>query len=242
MSSNPDEMLAKARHHRKLQDFAEGEHWYKVYLLARPEDDDARKELIAMAEFASARHSADKVRQLAALCAHHFKIETDVAELSSAARQSDSEEIRTKAAALHAQILDRIRRAWNLNPDESPWPEALRRGDKLQNWKLVEWILRNCEVDPETSWIFELKVDAAELLDLLNEFPNPRSLEVQKHLRQALKGEHGEVLQTWIERGFEAMDDDCGDDDGSVGRAVRPPSPPPRGDSRQSPIPRTDNQ
>lgn len=242
MSSDPDEMLAKARHHRKLGDFAEGEHWYKVYLLARPKDEDARKELISMAEFASARHSAEKVRQLAALCAHHFKIETDVTELSSAARQSDTEEIRAQAASLNAQILGRIREAWNLNADESPWPEALRRGDKMQNWKLVEWILRNCEVDLETSWLFELKVDAAELLDLLKEFPNPRSLDLQNRLRQALKNSHGEVLQTLIEKGLEAMDDDSGDDGGSVGRAEKPPPPPPRGDSRRSPIPRNADQ
>ena len=163
MTSAPDEMLAKARYHRRLEDFPESEHWYKVYLLARPQDDDTRQELVAMAEFASAKSGADKVRQLANLCARHFKIKSDSAELTAAVKQSEPGEIRRKTAALNAQIVERVLEAWNLKADETPWPEALRRGEKLQNWQLVEWILRNCDVDLDTSRSFEVKVDAAEL-------------------------------------------------------------------------------
>lgn len=186
-----------------------------------------------MAELALAKSGADKARQLATLFARHFKIESNCKDLIAAVRGSDSGEIRTQTEALNAVIIEQIRKAWELGPEDNPWLEALRRGDKLQAWSLIEWILRNCNTDPETSWLFELKVDAAELLDLLTEYPNSRSRDLQQRLRKALSDDHAEILQQLIEQGLEAIDDSFGDDDGSIGRPVKPPSPPPTAGFRE---------
>ena len=79
------------------------------------------------------------------------------------------------------------------------------------------------------------------LIELLKEFPNSRSLDLQQRRRKDLSDAHSDVLQHQIEKGLKAIDDSFGDDDGSVGRPVKPPSPPPSGGFREPLVPRNED-
>lgn len=228
-NDQPEGLLVKARQYRGRLDFAESEHWYKVYLLARPQDEVARQELIAMAELSSAQTKADRVRQFVSMCVRHFRVEGDPSALNAAVQNCDPLEIRTQAVELESSVIGKLREAWNLNPDESPWPEGLRRAERLGQWNIVEWILDNCEVAPETDWLLRLKVESVEVLELLQEYQNPRAHEISRAIREAVRNEQADVLSHLIESALQAMiDGTFGDDDGSAGLPAKfPPNPPP---------------
>jgi len=203
-SKNPEDLLTLALRFQRRQQFAESEHWFKVYLLARPDDEKARKTMVRMNLRQYTKARACKVADFAQECVRRFgltacSLQCQIEELNQLAQTAKLSKMHHLAQKVENHTLAEMGLFLGVAPGSNPWTAALSFAEKAQQWSLVEWVLDNSPEPLEREDLLRFKLMVPDILEMLAYRRSKQAQKLRSRIEEACRNDDRGALEEAIE-------------------------------------------